>query len=95
MRMPGIPGMGRPRITCGSSTTLSHSPAAVNRQADSTAPVVEPNPPTTMMIRRLKVRKKVKRLGEMVVMRCARSAAAHPKKEGAHHIGQQAGVGRY
>ncbi len=81
IRSPGMPGRLRPQSWIGSSTTRSHSPARVKKAAATTAPVVDPNPPTTMMISRLKVRKKVKSDGEMVVMRWASSPPPTPKQK--------------
>src|SRR5208282_3526250 len=49
-RSPGMPGKSRPQSRVGSSTTRSHSPARVKKTAATTAPVVEPRPPTTMMM---------------------------------------------
>ena len=51
-------------------------------------PVMLPSPPATMMIRRLKVRKKVKSTGEIVVMRWASRPAADALEEGARREGE-------
>jgi len=81
MRMPGMPGISVKPRSMGSSTNRSHSPPQVKRKAPRTAPVVLPRPPITMMIRRLNVRKKVKSVGEIVVIRWASRPPPIPWKK--------------
>ena len=80
IRMPGIPGISRGPREKGSSTTRRASPPRTKRTEEMTLPVVLPNPPMTMMISRLKVRKNVKSTGEMVVIKWARRPPATPSK---------------
>ena len=49
---PGIAGVVCPKIFIGSSKNLSHSDPPITKIVPIIAPVVEPRPPSTMMIRR-------------------------------------------
>lgn len=62
--MPGIPGMITKPRSMGFSTIRRASPPQAKSIAPMTAPVVLPSPPTTIMISRLNVRRKVKRVGK-------------------------------
>lgn len=58
MRMPGIPGTSSGPREKGSSTIRRASPPRINKTAEIAEPVIDPNPPTTMMISKLKVKKR-------------------------------------
>jgi hypothetical protein len=81
IRIPGIPGMVKgPRLK-GLSTTRRASPPQLKRTAPITAPVVLPSPPTTMMISKLKVKKNVNNVGDIVVIRWANRPPDTPEKK--------------
>ncbi len=69
MRIPGIPGISSGPSDRGSSTIRRNSLPKTMMTEAMTEPVVLPNPPTTTIINRLKVRKNVKRTGEIVVIK--------------------------